>query len=157
MASELSEAEVELPGVGSGDESARRCMAVFGSGGYADAMISRCGCDQRSAIKRASSFLFFRRLSIHLPSLLALYRPSKHSQWPASRSAPTSWSRWASSRSPGCLRDADRPLRRAQPDGVQRGLVGNIIGRFEQRGFKLIALKLVHATPEHLEKRMSSP
>ena len=40
-----------------------------------------------------------------------------------------------------------------QPDGVQRGLVGNIIGRFEQRGFKLIALKLVHATPEHLEKR----
>ena len=45
-----------------------------------------------------------------------------------------------------------RPL---QPDGVQRGLVGNIIGRFEQRGFKLTALKLVHATPEHLEKRTS--
>ena len=48
-----------------------------------------------------------------------------------------------------------RPLIRFsfQPDGVQRGLVGNIISRFEQRGFKLIALKLVHATPEHLEKR----
>ena len=42
-----------------------------------------------------------------------------------------------------------------QPDGVQRGLVGNIIGRFEGRGFKLVALKLVHATPEHLEKRAS--
>ena len=41
----------------------------------------------------------------------------------------------------------------AQPDGVQRGLVGEIIGRFEKRGFKLIAMKLVHATPEHLEKR----
>ena len=40
-----------------------------------------------------------------------------------------------------------------QPDGVQRGLVGQIISRFEQRGFKLVALKLVHATPEHLEKR----
>ncbi|ETW85541.1 hypothetical protein HETIRDRAFT_470594 [Heterobasidion irregulare TC 32-1] len=39
-----------------------------------------------------------------------------------------------------------------KPDGVQRGLVGNIINRFEQRGFKLVALKLVHATPEHLEK-----
>ncbi|KAI0693717.1 nucleoside diphosphate kinase [Cytidiella melzeri] len=39
-----------------------------------------------------------------------------------------------------------------KPDGVQRALVGNIIGRFEQRGFKLTALKLVHATPEHLEK-----
>jgi len=39
-----------------------------------------------------------------------------------------------------------------KPDGVQRGLVGNIISRFEGRGFKLIALKLVHATKEHLEK-----
>ncbi|KAJ3492827.1 hypothetical protein NMY22_g20294 [Coprinellus aureogranulatus] len=44
-----------------------------------------------------------------------------------------------------------------KPDGVQRGLVGEIIARFEKRGFKLIALKLVHATPEHLEKRTSSP
>jgi nucleoside diphosphate kinase len=44
-----------------------------------------------------------------------------------------------------------------QPDGVQRGLVGEIIGRFEKRGFKLIALKLVHATPEHLQKRESNP
>ncbi|KAF8514041.1 nucleoside diphosphate kinase [Gautieria morchelliformis] len=39
-----------------------------------------------------------------------------------------------------------------KPDGVQRGLVGDIIKRFELRGFKLVALKLVHATPEHLEK-----
>jgi len=39
-----------------------------------------------------------------------------------------------------------------KPDGVQRGLVGTIISRFENRGFKLIALKLVHATTEHLEK-----
>lgn len=40
-----------------------------------------------------------------------------------------------------------------QPDGVQRALVGKIIARFEERGFKLTALKLVHATTEHLEKR----
>ncbi|KAF7322807.1 Nucleoside diphosphate kinase [Mycena chlorophos] len=39
-----------------------------------------------------------------------------------------------------------------KPDGVQRNLVGKIIARFEERGYKLIALKLVHATPEHLEK-----
>jgi len=39
-----------------------------------------------------------------------------------------------------------------KPDGVQRSLVGEIITRFEKRGFKLVALKLVHATPEHLEK-----
>ncbi|KAG8969243.1 nucleoside diphosphate kinase [Tulasnella sp. 419] len=39
-----------------------------------------------------------------------------------------------------------------KPDGVQRSLVGTIIARFESRGYKLIALKMVHATPEHLEK-----
>ncbi|QRV87510.1 nucleoside-diphosphate kinase [Ceratobasidium sp. AG-Ba] len=39
-----------------------------------------------------------------------------------------------------------------KPDGVQRGLTGEIISRFEKRGFKIVALKLVHATKEHLEK-----
>ncbi|KAF2021385.1 nucleoside diphosphate kinase [Aaosphaeria arxii CBS 175.79] len=39
-----------------------------------------------------------------------------------------------------------------KPDGVQRGLVGPIISRFENRGFKLVALKLVSASKEHLEK-----
>ena len=29
-----------------------------------------------------------------------------------------------------------------KPDGVQRGLVGEIIKRFEQKGFKLVAMKL---------------
>ncbi|KAJ5948998.1 nucleoside diphosphate kinase [Penicillium verhagenii] len=29
-----------------------------------------------------------------------------------------------------------------KPDGVQRGLVGPIISRFENRGFKLVAMKL---------------
>jgi len=39
-----------------------------------------------------------------------------------------------------------------KPDGVQRGLVGPIISRFENRGFKLVAIKLVTASKEHLEK-----
>jgi len=39
-----------------------------------------------------------------------------------------------------------------KPDGVNRGLVGEIISRFEKRGYKLVALKLVHATEEHLKK-----
>ena len=28
-----------------------------------------------------------------------------------------------------------------KPDGVQRGLVGEILGRFERKGFKLVGLK----------------
>jgi nucleoside-diphosphate kinase len=38
-----------------------------------------------------------------------------------------------------------------KPDGVQRGLVGEIIKRFEQKGFKLVALKLVQPSKSHME------
>jgi len=39
-----------------------------------------------------------------------------------------------------------------KPDGVQRSLVGEIITRFERVGFKLIATKMMVATPDHIEK-----
>jgi nucleoside-diphosphate kinase len=35
-----------------------------------------------------------------------------------------------------------------KPDGVQRGLIGEIIGRFERRGLKLIGLKLMRVSAE---------
>jgi len=38
-----------------------------------------------------------------------------------------------------------------KPDGVQRGLIGPIISRFESRGFKLVAMKLATPSKEHLE------
>ncbi|KAL0640029.1 nucleoside diphosphate kinase Ndk1 [Maublancomyces gigas] len=38
-----------------------------------------------------------------------------------------------------------------KPDGVQRGLIGPIISRFESRGFKLAAIKLVTPSKQHLE------
>lgn len=38
-----------------------------------------------------------------------------------------------------------------KPDGVQRGLVGDIISRFEKRGYKLVAAKLVSPSKEHLQ------
>lgn len=42
-----------------------------------------------------------------------------------------------------------------KPDGVHRGLVGEIIKRFEQRGYKLVALKMLSPTKEHVEKHYS--
>ncbi|CEG65820.1 Putative Nucleoside diphosphate kinase [Rhizopus microsporus] len=39
-----------------------------------------------------------------------------------------------------------------KPDGVERGLVGEIIKRFEQRGYQLTALELIHPTKELLEE-----
>lgn len=37
----------------------------------------------------------------------------------------------------------ERTFLMIKPDGVQRGLVGNIIQRFEAKGFKLVAMKFV--------------
>ena len=39
-----------------------------------------------------------------------------------------------------------------KPDAVQRGLIGNIISRFEQKGIKLVAMKLVSVSKELAEK-----
>merc|ERR1711944_59589 len=39
-----------------------------------------------------------------------------------------------------------------KPDGVHRGLVGEIIKRFEAKGFKLVAMKFMQASKEHLEE-----
>ena len=39
-----------------------------------------------------------------------------------------------------------------KPDGVQRGLVGDIISRFEKRGYQLCALKMRTASKELLEE-----
>jgi nucleoside-diphosphate kinase len=38
----------------------------------------------------------------------------------------------------------ERTLILVKPDGVQRGLIGAIISRFERRGLKLVGLKLLH-------------
>ena len=38
-----------------------------------------------------------------------------------------------------------------KPDGVQRGLIGEIIKRFEQKGYKLIAMKLTAPGKAHME------
>ncbi|XP_022212691.1 nucleoside diphosphate kinase [Drosophila obscura] len=46
----------------------------------------------------------------------------------------------------------ERTFIMVKPDGVQRGLVGKIIERFEQKGFKLVALKFTWASKELLEK-----
>merc|ERR1719383_1281329 len=46
----------------------------------------------------------------------------------------------------------DRTYIMIKPDGVMRGLIGEIIKRFETKGFKLVAMKLVTPTKEHLEK-----
>lgn len=45
----------------------------------------------------------------------------------------------------------ERTFLAVKPDGVQRGLVAEIIGRFERKGYKLVGLKLMQVTREIAE------
>jgi nucleoside-diphosphate kinase len=38
-----------------------------------------------------------------------------------------------------------------KPDGVQRGLIGEVLSRIERRGLKIVALKMVQVDRAHLE------
>jgi nucleoside-diphosphate kinase len=46
----------------------------------------------------------------------------------------------------------ERTLVVVKPDGVQRGLVGEILARFERAGLKVVALKMLRAPRELLER-----
>jgi len=45
----------------------------------------------------------------------------------------------------------ERTVVLVKPDGVKRGLIGEIIHRFEQRGLKVIALKMIWATRQEMD------
>ncbi|XP_029651632.1 nucleoside diphosphate kinase [Octopus sinensis] len=45
----------------------------------------------------------------------------------------------------------ERTFIAVKPEGVQRGLCGEVMTRFEKRGFQLVACKLVHASKTLLE------
>ena len=46
----------------------------------------------------------------------------------------------------------NRTFAMVKPDGVEKGLVGEIISRFEKKGLKIVALKIMRITPELAEK-----
>ncbi|MGB4503582.1 MAG: nucleoside-diphosphate kinase [Syntrophaceticus sp.] len=46
----------------------------------------------------------------------------------------------------------ERTFIMVKPDGVQRGFVGDIIKRFEQKGLKIVGLKMFQISPELASK-----
>ncbi len=44
-----------------------------------------------------------------------------------------------------------RTLILLKPDGVQRGLIGDIVSRFEKKGLKIVAMKMMRMTKEKAE------
>jgi len=55
----------------------------------------------------------------------------------------------------------ERTFIAVKPDGVKRGLVGNIVERFERKGYKIIAMKMLQPTKEiaakHYEEHFGKP
>ncbi|MFD1046848.1 nucleoside-diphosphate kinase, partial [Kibdelosporangium lantanae] len=47
---------------------------------------------------------------------------------------------------------SERTLVLVKPDGVSRGLVGEVISRIERKGLKLVALELKHVSRELAEQ-----
>ncbi len=43
---------------------------------------------------------------------------------------------------------SEQTLSLIKPDGVSRGLIGEVVGRFEKAGLKIRAMKMVHLTME---------
>uniref|UniRef100_A0A8C1KQ81 Nucleoside diphosphate kinase n=2 Tax=Cyprinus carpio TaxID=7962 RepID=A0A8C1KQ81_CYPCA len=46
----------------------------------------------------------------------------------------------------------ERTFIAVKPDGVQRGLIGEIVKRFEQKGFRLVAMKFLQASEDLLKQ-----
>jgi nucleoside-diphosphate kinase len=46
----------------------------------------------------------------------------------------------------------ERTLVLVKPDGVKRGIVGEILTRFERKGLKIVAAKTLRVTPEHAQR-----
>ena len=59
------------------------------------------------------------------------------------------------------MKNEERTFVAIKPDGVKRGIIGKIIERFEDKGFKIVGMKLLQVTPElaakHYEEHQGKP
>ena len=46
------------------------------------------------------------------------------------------------------LNNQERTFVAIKPDGVKRGLIGRILSKFEDKGYKIVAMKMLQVTPE---------
>lgn len=87
-------------------------------------------------------------------ALFAALAATAHAFAPTSSFAPSNGAlRVSKSQSSSSLSmSTERTYIMIKPDGTQRGIVGNIISRFETKGYKLVAMKTKQATQEILDQ-----
>mmetsp|Transcript_20098 Transcript_20098/g.34613 ORF Transcript_20098/g.34613 Transcript_20098/m.34613 type:complete len:228 (+) Transcript_20098:49-732(+) len=119
-------------------------VSVVASSFEVKAVASRNSCSQGSASAVVSSFAFASGSS----SITVGSRPQffgKVQFIAKDKLAPSAEFKIFAS-------DEERTFVAVKPDGVQRGVVGDIISRFEKKGYKLIALKLLIPTKATAEE-----
>ena len=52
------------------------------------------------------------------------------------------------------MRPEERTFVAIKPDGVKRGLIGRILSRFEDKGFKVVGMKLLQVTTLQIHSLM---
>ncbi|KAJ6418136.1 hypothetical protein OIU84_001509 [Salix udensis] len=108
----------------------------------------------------ALSFTFCNKLSLRTTQLSAFHSKSHLFSFNNSPSHPHATTKTRNSRKTriflphlvASMEQVDETYIMVKPDGVQRGLVGEIISRFEKKGFKLTALKLFQCPKELAEE-----
>lgn len=85
-------------------------------------------------------------------SLLFSYHPSRYANARTLRARTSSKPAIFLPHLIASLEQVDQTYIMVKPDGVQRGLVGEIISRFEKKGFKLTGLKLFQCSKELAEE-----
>ncbi|ELQ35834.1 nucleoside diphosphate kinase [Pyricularia oryzae Y34] len=109
----------------------------------------KLGHQQRQKIFTPPNFALLLCLLLSLVNFYHLQKPGRASvvyvQEPSTPIPPTIYKNTAKM-------STEQTFIAIKPDGVQRGLVGPIISRFEQRGYKLVAIKLVTPGKAHLEQ-----
>jgi len=53
------------------------------------------------------------------------------------------------------MADVSRTLVLLKPDALQRDLLGEVVGRFERKGLKIVAMKFIRLTDEMLDEHYS--
>uniref|UniRef100_A0A8C4WFG7 Nucleoside diphosphate kinase n=2 Tax=Gopherus evgoodei TaxID=1825980 RepID=A0A8C4WFG7_9SAUR len=126
----------------------------LGDGGEVSVKPRRCR--PRWALGRAlkAPYCAGRKASASLPGVGSGSTRPRSSSFPVDAEGRLVSSSAAALAAPGrtMASNGERTFIAVKPDGVQRGLVGEIIKRFEQKGFRLVAMKFMHASENLLKQ-----
>ncbi|EEF51848.1 nucleoside diphosphate kinase 2, chloroplastic [Ricinus communis] len=137
-------------------------VGVLGGGApcvYSSSILLRSSTDSTTYSTSTSSLSYAqcKKLNLRTSHLAAFHSPSRlfchsHSRSYNAKSRNSTKTHIFLPHLVASLEQVEETYIMVKPDGVQRGLVGEIISRFEKKGFKLTGLKLFQCPKELAEE-----